>query len=47
VNARAIRIARAFTYAAIENAPGFGDGSGPLGHQAVRNRGERDQQPRS
>ncbi len=43
----AIRIARAFTYAAIENAPGFGEGSGPLGHQAVRNRGERDQQPRS
>ncbi|QYJ06910.1 bifunctional hydroxymethylpyrimidine kinase/phosphomethylpyrimidine kinase [Qipengyuania flava] len=32
----AIRIARAFTYAAIENAPGFGEGSGPLGHQAVR-----------
>ena len=32
----AIRIARAFTFAAIENAPGFGAGSGPLGHQAVR-----------
>lgn len=32
----AIRIARAFTHAAIENAPGFGEGSGPLGHQAVR-----------
>lgn len=32
----AIRIARAFTYAAIENAPGFGAGGGPLGHQAVR-----------
>ncbi|MBX7527779.1 bifunctional hydroxymethylpyrimidine kinase/phosphomethylpyrimidine kinase [Qipengyuania vesicularis] len=32
----AIRIARAFTRAAIEQAPGFGDGSGPLGHQAVR-----------
>ncbi|MFW2348912.1 bifunctional hydroxymethylpyrimidine kinase/phosphomethylpyrimidine kinase [Qipengyuania sp.] len=32
----AIRIARAFTFAAIENAPGFGEGSGPLGHQAVR-----------
>ena len=32
----AIRIARAFTYAAIENAPGFGEGAGPLGHQAVR-----------
>lgn len=35
----AIRIARAFTYAAIENAPGFGAGSGPLGHQAVRKLG--------
>lgn len=32
----AIRIARAFTLAAIESAPDFGDGSGPLGHQAVR-----------
>ncbi|MEZ5681626.1 MAG: bifunctional hydroxymethylpyrimidine kinase/phosphomethylpyrimidine kinase [Erythrobacter sp.] len=32
----AMRLARAFTYAAIENAPGFGEGSGPLGHQAVR-----------
>jgi len=32
----AVRIARAFTYAAIENAPGFGEGSGPMGHQAVR-----------
>ncbi|MBX7482903.1 bifunctional hydroxymethylpyrimidine kinase/phosphomethylpyrimidine kinase [Qipengyuania qiaonensis] len=32
----AIRIARAFTHAAIENAPGLGTGSGPLGHQAVR-----------
>ena len=25
-----------FTRAAIENAPGLGDGNGPLGHQAVR-----------
>ena len=32
----AIRIARAFTRAAIEQAPGFGNGSGPLGHQSVR-----------
>ncbi len=32
----AVRVARAFTYAAIENAPGFGEGNGPLGHQAVR-----------
>ncbi|MBX7542038.1 bifunctional hydroxymethylpyrimidine kinase/phosphomethylpyrimidine kinase [Qipengyuania sphaerica] len=32
----AIRIARAFTRAAIEQAPGFGEGSGPLGHHAVR-----------
>ncbi|WP_341712083.1 bifunctional hydroxymethylpyrimidine kinase/phosphomethylpyrimidine kinase [Erythrobacter sp.] len=32
----AIRLARGFTFAAIENAPGFGEGHGPLGHQAVR-----------
>lgn len=32
----AIRLARAFTYRAIELAPGFGEGNGPLGHQAVR-----------
>ncbi|MDP4574212.1 bifunctional hydroxymethylpyrimidine kinase/phosphomethylpyrimidine kinase [Qipengyuania sp. G39] len=32
----AVRIARAFTFAAIESAPGFGEGNGPLGHQAVR-----------
>jgi len=32
----AIRLGRKFTRAAIEGAPGFGDGSGPLGHQAVR-----------
>ncbi|MBX7497043.1 bifunctional hydroxymethylpyrimidine kinase/phosphomethylpyrimidine kinase [Qipengyuania sp. 6B39] len=32
----AVRLARAFIYAAIENAPGFGEGHGPLGHQAVR-----------
>ena len=32
----AVRIARAFTRAAIEQAPGFGEGSGPLGHHAVR-----------
>lgn len=31
----AVRLARQFTYAAIENAPGFGQGSGPLGHQAA------------
>ncbi|WP_226700122.1 bifunctional hydroxymethylpyrimidine kinase/phosphomethylpyrimidine kinase [Qipengyuania gaetbuli] len=35
----AIRLARGFVYAAIENAPGFGAGSGPLGHQAVRKLG--------
>ncbi len=34
----AIRLARAFTFAAIENAPGFGGGNGPLGHQAVGRR---------
>lgn len=32
----AVRLARQFVRAAIENAPGFGSGSGPLGHQAVR-----------
>lgn len=32
----AVRLARRFVRAAIEHAPGFGDGSGPLGHQAVR-----------
>ncbi|MCH2488371.1 MAG: hydroxymethylpyrimidine/phosphomethylpyrimidine kinase, partial [Erythrobacter sp.] len=32
----AVRMARAFTFAAIESAPGFGSGNGPLGHQAVR-----------
>ena len=32
----AIRIARAFTRVAIEQAPGFGEGTGPLGHQSVR-----------
>lgn len=35
----AIRLAREFTHAAIAQAPGFGAGSGPLGHQAVRRRG--------
>ena len=32
----AVRLAREFTYRAISSAPGFGAGSGPLGHQAVR-----------
>jgi hydroxymethylpyrimidine/phosphomethylpyrimidine kinase len=32
----AVRLARQFVRAAIENAPGFGGGNGPLGHQAVR-----------
>jgi hydroxymethylpyrimidine/phosphomethylpyrimidine kinase len=32
----AVRIARAFTHEAIQQAPGFGEGSGPLGHHAVR-----------
>lgn len=40
----AVRLARAFTYAAIESAPGFGAGSGPLGHGAV---GRTPQQSRS
>ncbi len=32
----AVRLARNFVRAAIESAPGFGEGNGPLGHQAVR-----------
>jgi hydroxymethylpyrimidine/phosphomethylpyrimidine kinase len=32
----AVRLARRFVRAAIEKAPGFGGGNGPLGHQAVR-----------
>ena len=32
----AVRLARTFVYRAIEQAPGFGGGNGPLGHQAVR-----------
>ena len=32
----AVRLGRRFVRAAIENAPGFGGGNGPLGHQAVR-----------
>lgn len=32
----AVRLARQYVFKAIEAAPGFGAGSGPLGHQAVR-----------
>ncbi|MDC0886697.1 bifunctional hydroxymethylpyrimidine kinase/phosphomethylpyrimidine kinase [Altererythrobacter sp.] len=32
----AVRLARRFVREAIEKAPGFGEGCGPLGHQAVR-----------
>lgn len=32
----AVRLSRQFVFRAIENAPGFGEGNGPLGHQAVR-----------
>lgn len=32
----AVRLARQFVFAAIQSAPGYGAGSGPLGHQAVR-----------
>lgn len=32
----AVRLARQYVRAAIESAPGFGGGNGPLGHQAVR-----------
>ena len=31
-----VRLGRKFVLRAIEEAPGFGDGNGPLGHQAVR-----------
>ena len=34
--AEAIDGARQFVRAALEAAPGFGDGHGPMGHQAVR-----------
>ncbi|MDZ7882723.1 MAG: bifunctional hydroxymethylpyrimidine kinase/phosphomethylpyrimidine kinase [Mycobacterium sp.] len=32
----AVRLAREFVFSAIEAAPGYGAGHGPLGHQAVR-----------
>ncbi len=32
----AVRLGRNFVLRAIENAPGYGAGNGPLGHQAVR-----------
>lgn len=32
----AVRLARRFVRQAIEAAPGYGDGNGPLGHHAVR-----------
>ncbi|WP_299194335.1 bifunctional hydroxymethylpyrimidine kinase/phosphomethylpyrimidine kinase [uncultured Erythrobacter sp.] len=32
----AVRLGRNFVIRAIENAPGFGEGNGPLGHHAVR-----------
>lgn len=35
----AVRLARQFVRAAIDQAPGFGAGNGPLGHQAVRTLG--------
>ncbi|WP_202390010.1 bifunctional hydroxymethylpyrimidine kinase/phosphomethylpyrimidine kinase [Parapontixanthobacter aurantiacus] len=35
----AVRVARQFVLRAIENAPEYGSGSGPLGHQAVRKSG--------
>ncbi len=34
-----VRLARRFTRQAIERAPGYGAGAGPLGHQAVRSPG--------
>lgn len=35
----AVRLGREFVFAAIAAAPGYGAGSGPLGHQAVREAG--------
>ena len=32
----AVRLGRNFVLRAIESAPGFGEGNGPMGHQAVR-----------
>lgn len=43
----AVRLARQFTLAALENAPGFGAGHGPMGHQAVRTGMARNQRSRS
>lgn len=37
----AVRLARQFVLRAIEAAPGFGAGNGPLGHQSVRAEGSR------
>lgn len=37
----AVRLARQFVLRAIEAAPGYGAGSGPLGHQSVRSDGSR------
>jgi hydroxymethylpyrimidine/phosphomethylpyrimidine kinase len=31
----AVRLGRQFVFQAIQNAPGFGEGNGPLGHQSV------------
>ncbi len=35
----AVRLGREFVFSAIAAAPGYGAGHGPLGHQAVRDRG--------
>lgn len=37
----AVRLGRQFVLRAIEAAPGFGAGNGPLGHQSVRSEGSR------
>lgn len=37
----AVRLGRQFVLRAIEAAPGFGAGHGPLGHQSVRSEGSR------
>ncbi|WP_172449704.1 bifunctional hydroxymethylpyrimidine kinase/phosphomethylpyrimidine kinase [Porphyrobacter sp. HT-58-2] len=37
----AVRLGRQFVLRAIEQAPGFGAGHGPLGHQSVRSDGSR------
>ncbi|MXO65051.1 bifunctional hydroxymethylpyrimidine kinase/phosphomethylpyrimidine kinase [Altererythrobacter endophyticus] len=36
----AVRLARKFVFGALQAAPGFGSGHGPMGHQALRGRAQ-------